>query len=240
MVASLQVPHWLAADGRWVRPGGPETVLIPLGARMAGSTGMAVARIAQVEHARRVAHGLTAVTDLGVLDTCLSLPRDLPVDLGDLPPWQRAVVERAAVGVLNSHGGKVTRALDRPARVDAVFVEGRGWAPVLRRASRFLPVATTIACFQGRPRDLENRLWEAQLAGIGVWVREGDEVSEVLTPMPFEPGTFKAAGWRFEEHAYQGWLRQTSQSGARGVQAGHRSRPTSAASDQHQLKLPTG
>ena len=52
------------------------------------------------------------------------------------------------------------------------------------------------------PARLAERLCEADAAGVGVVVAG----EELVVPAPPEHGPFKAARWRFEEHAFGGWL----------------------------------
>jgi hypothetical protein len=188
----------------------------------------AVVRIDVDEHARRRATGVAAVTNLPLLRTLLTLPAHEPVRRADLSDRQRALVDQAGAGVTEVTPESVTRRLLPPVAVPLVVVrERRGWRPSLVKASRFSSLLPTVILLDREPQDWSERAWEADLAGVGVLVRRGANVTTLLAPRAGHPPmTVRAARWRFLERAYLTWLTGSRlRSAAPFDHAGHRVRP---------------
>lgn len=208
-------------------------VWVPSGARLSGARADAAIEVDQVEHERRLAHGLGAVTDLALLETFMSLPHELPVPMGRLDASQVDRLARAPRGCCtvesSGSGDELVRLLQRPCSVQLVVVRGRGRAP-LEVAARFTSAAPVVLQIPPGVEVESSTLWEAQLIGVGVWQDEGESQRELLPPERPPAGVFKAARWRFEEMAYRGWL-----TGPRPARPGRRSAAGPAAADSSAL-----
>ncbi|SLH37960.1 hypothetical protein [Mycobacteroides abscessus] len=95
--------------------------------------------------------------------------------------------------------------------VAAAIVEGTGWRNATRKASRFGPFCQQMALFPKPPRGFASVAWEASIAGIGVWVRDGEDVTEAVRAQPYVRRFWKTAGWEFQETAYRTHLKAVSQ-----------------------------
>jgi hypothetical protein len=201
------------------------------GARLSGERADALVQLNWAEHERRLTSGLGALTDLTLLRLCMDLPLDAAVRWRDLPHEAAAVLRRARHGVVECTDEAVTR------RVSGV---GTGWTALLNRAAAFAGVAQRVIVLKRVPRDLSQRLWEAQVQGVGVWIDDGGPVVEVLPPEVFVPRLIKPARWRFQENAYASWLRSTGQTALTGAPRGHQAPPAVAASGRLSHPLPLG
>lgn len=224
-----------------IRPGdlsAASLLAVPEGGRLSGSRGDALVVLDRHEHSRRQRCGLGAVTDLTLLDSLLNLPLGVPVPLDALTPRERERLSRAPEGVATHSADGVRRLVTTPAEVQAVLVHGRGWDTVLRHASTFRRAAQSIAVFPAAPRQLGQRLWEAQVEGVGVWVQDGDTLIEILPPAISDPCRVKPAWWRFHEAAYAAWLTATYQPESSNDPVGRRVQRAGAASCPLQVSLP--
>lgn len=177
------------------------------GARSAGSVADALAMHDTTEQARRREFALGAVQSLALLDALLNLPLRVPTHRDDLAPYARELLWRAPAGAVELDGAWVSRLLTPPLTVVAAVVRTRTWRRAIQRAGRFAPFAQQIMVFDRVPAP--ELTWEANAAGIGVWVEVDGETREVCRPEPFARRYWKAAGWRFTEHAYAMWLTST-------------------------------
>lgn len=225
-----------------VRPAdltGPGWALIDNGAVTAGGCGDALVLLNHDEIARRAEHGLGAVTNYALLGALLNLPLDTPVRMRTLSVHDMVILGEAPPGVIDvDEAGWVTRRLAAPLTVAAAIVEGTGWRNITRRAARFLPFCQQIALFPCVPRGFSSVAWEASFAGIGVWIRDGEDITETVCARPYVRRFWKTAGWEFQEIAYREHLKATRPAVLSGGLEGRRSRTTRAASDPHQLSLP--
>jgi hypothetical protein len=203
--------------------------LVCRGAQAAGSTAEAIVLVDDHEHGRRVHAGLGAVTSLGLLDVLLDFPLHAPVRMCDVGPRGQATVRLAPSGVFECDDASVTRVLSPPTTVIAALLLGTSWRRMMAEASSFAPFCQQIMLFERAPRALGSLIWEAQVAGIGVWIRDGDHVVEVLHPRIFRRRRWKAAGWRFQERAYAAWLRPKTHSASWYADTDHPSRTDSGA-----------
>lgn len=202
----MQTSRVLPTPGSWSPI---DTVLVPGGARLSGAVATAMVVVDAVEHARRSAWGLGAITSLPLLDALMCLPQGVPVAVADVSTETAAVLRAGPDGCaewLPGDAPTVRRLVAPAADVSMVVVESGRWADALGRAAVFAPVAPRVVLIE-RGRVVESRLWEADAAGVGVWARDPDgTVAEVVAPAPFVRRYFKPAGWRFRERAYGAWL----------------------------------
>ena len=173
-------------------------------ARVSGGTGDALVELHEAEHQRRLAVGLCAVTDLGLLDRLLALPPGELVRWDDLNPDDGRRFRAAPEGVVECTSPGVRRVLTYPVSVPMVLVRSRSWRRGLQRASAFEPFAQRVLLLEGADRDLYQLTWEADVLGVGVWIHDGRALQEVVAPAPWRQLYVKAAAWRFRERAYQG------------------------------------
>lgn len=184
------------------------------GARVTGAVADAVVAINAHEHQRRVGFGLHGVEHLGLLDALMCLPVGAAVPVADLSPVALAHLRASPPGCVNwlDGGSQVRRLLVSAAAIDLVVVRTAHWRAGLYRAEPFEPFATRVVLLQRPPRTLVDIAWEADAAGVGLWVRQPDaQIDEIVAPAPFVRRYVKPAGWRFAERAYAAWVNATDQ-----------------------------
>jgi hypothetical protein len=206
------------------------------GAVTVGATGDAVVTCDYMEQARRRLVGLGAVTSLWLLDAVMTLPAGVPVRVADLSEDVRISVNAAPRGVVAIDGGWVTRLLSPPLTVVGAVVCGTGWRRPLQQAGRFTPFAQRLLVLEKTPPS--GRIWEAQVAGVGVWISRNGQLTEMCPPEPFKQRYWKAAGWRFAERAYAASLRASPPPEWSPASGDRPVRTSAARSDQRQLALP--
>lgn len=222
-------PGYLSDDG-WV--------LVGNGAVTAGARGNALVMLNHDEITRRAEHGLGAITNYVLLGALLNLPLDTPVRMCALSVQDMITLGDAPAGVIDvDEAGWVTRRLAAPLTVAAAVVEGTGWRNLMRRAARFTPFCQQIALFPRPPRRFASLAWEASFDGIGVWIRDGEEITQAVCAKPYVRKFWKRAGWEFQEIAYREYLRATHPASLSSVPEGRRARTTPAECDQRQLSL---
>jgi hypothetical protein len=173
-----------------------------VGLRLLDHVVVAVVRLAEDEHRRRIQAGVEAIRDRNLLATLLKIPADIPIRADSLSRYDREVLCRAPAGVAEFLGATVTRLLTPPVRVESVFVPGRQWKTGLRSASRFAPYSERTLVLRRLPGDADDLALEASYFGIGVAVHERGRIKSVLDPAPFRPFRFTAASWTFLENVY--------------------------------------
>jgi hypothetical protein len=225
----------------WNFPLSPDTLIagsvevVAGGARAAGTAADALVTWDHTEQARRHQAGLGAVTSLWLLDSVMNLPLGSPTRASDLSETTWDDLRRAPAGVVEIEDAWVTRLLTPPLTVVAAAVGGNGWRRPLQRVGRFAPFAQRLLILDTVPPP--RLIWEAEVAGVGVWVIENSYLIEACTPEPFNRRYWKPAGWRFAEHAYAAWLSARHLSESSPASAGHQARTAFARSDQHQPEL---
>ncbi len=228
----------------WRRPITPDDLrggeldLVGGGAQAAGATADALALIDHGEHARRARAGLAAVTSLRLLDAVLNFPLHVPVHMCDLGPDSEAVTRHAPDGIFHRESTTVTRLLSPSVTVVAALVTGMSWRRMMARVVSFAPFCQQVMLLERAPGALGSLVWEAQLAGVAIWVRDGAEIVEVLRPPVFQRRRWKPAGWRFQEQAYATWLRSTRRSVSYCASVDRPSRTGSGGSDLLEPGLP--
>lgn len=185
----------------------PQLAVIERGARVAGAWADALVMFDESEVSRRAGVGLGAVTSLPLLDALMMLPQAAHVRVCDLAPHSLAQLRSAPAGSVQWDGGWVLRLVTPPLTVVAAVVRGHGWRRPVSQVAHFANFAQQVVVLPRPPRAGSSVLWEAQLAGIGVWVCPGPgEVSELVAPAPFRRRYFKPATWRFTERALRAAL----------------------------------
>lgn len=79
--------------------------------------------------------------------------------------------------------------------------------------------------------DFDSLRWQADLIGVGVWMRTGADFEQIVAPAPFVRRYWKPAAWRFIEHAYKAWLISTTPTGSFAFPTGHRAHAEAATPD---------
>lgn len=194
------------------------TAAIEGAARVAGGVADAVLAVDAVEAARRRDVGTGGVGDLALLDTLMCLPVGCPVATDDLTALSRARLRAAPPGCVEwlDEAAVVVRWLVPAVNVELVVVRSATWRAGLLRASAFEPFATRVVLLDRPPRALHQAAWEADAAGVGLWLSTAGtatgceaetlgEVQQVVAPAPFVRRYVKPAGWRFTERAYAAW-----------------------------------
>ena len=163
-------------------------------------------------HARRAAFGLGGVDELGLLAALMCLPACAPIPVGDFGEVALWHLRRAAPGCVEWLPDRQLRRVLVPAcTVDFVVVRSATWRSGLRRAAEFEPFATRIVQLTRRPRQHADIEWEADAAGIGVWLPQPEgQLVELVAPTPYVQHYVRPAGWRFTERAYAAWLNASS------------------------------
>lgn len=225
-------PADIGAGGPWVR--------VPGGARAADSRADALVRLDDAELARRARYRLGAVTSsTALLDALLTLPVDTPVRMCDVEPDTAWSLKRAPEGVADFDGPDwVIRRLTPPLTVGAAITHGRQWGAALGRVGIFVGYCQAIAVFKKPPKDFGSYAWEATFSGIGVWVGDGDQALEAVTPQPHVCLRWEYSGWLFLEKAFSAYLDSTRPEGWSNDLEGRRSRTAYAASCQPELPYP--
>ena len=211
--------------------------VIAAGAVTAGAVGDAVVACDYAEQARRQDAGLGAVTSVWLLDAVMTLPAGVPVRVADLSEEVWACVSAAPKGVVVIDGGWVTRLLSPPLTVVGAVVSGTGWRRSLQRAGRFTPFAQRLLVLEKTPPS--EMIWEAQIAGVGVWTFKDARLEEICPPVPFRQLYWKPAGWGFAERAYAASLRSSHLPEWLSACAGRPARTADAGSSPHQLSMPS-
>lgn len=185
----------------------PQLTVVERGARVAGACADALVLFDEAEVDRRIRAGLGAVTSLPLLDALMTLPQDAHVHACDLESRTLAELRSAPAGCVRWDGDWVLRLMAPPLTVVAAVVIGHGWRRPVSQVAHFANFAQQIVILPRAPRAGASVLWEAELAGIGVWVcPEPGELHELVAPAPFRRSYFKPATWRFTERALRAYL----------------------------------
>lgn len=214
--------------------------LVPGGASMSGTRADALLAPDTAEHQRRVGAGVGAVRSLGLLDALMGLPIGHPVSGRSLTERERHFLESAPDGVCDVYGSAIVRLLRQPAEVHAVLVSGGRWRSLIQRAARFAGVSQRIIVLRQMPRDPNALLWEADIEAAGVWVRREDHYVELRAPDVHVPKLIKPARWRFQENAYDAWIKPRRPGGSHVDDAHHRVRQATAENYRQQTSLRPG
>lgn len=185
----------------------PALTVVERAARVAGACADALVLFDEEELRRRTRAGLGAVTSLPLLDALMTLPQDAHVHAGDLESRTLAELRSAPAGCVQWDGDWVLRLMTPPLTVVAAVVRGHGWRRPISQVAHFSNFAQQIVILPRPPRAGTSVLWEAELAGIGVWVCPSPgELHELVAPAPFRRSYFKPATWRFTERALHAYL----------------------------------
>jgi hypothetical protein len=155
-----------------------------------------------LEHERRQAAGLGALTSRPALRVLCTLPAGERVRVADLtPPELRQIAALPPGAVDRDHGG-VTRCAVPVVSLRCVVVIDRNWHRGLDRASTFAPFTSRILALPTAPRSLEPLVLEANFYGIGVVVTSPARTAVVAAPAAFRPSVLGPVAWRLREEAY--------------------------------------
>lgn len=229
----------------WSRPltptdlGSRAVTVVQGGASAAGGHADALVVADTSEQERRVACGLGDVTSLGLLDAVMNLPLCTPVRTRDVSVEALARLAAAPEGIVRHEDGWVTRLLTPPLTVVAAIVRGTGWRRPAGRVGCFAPFTQQIVILDRAPTRGSAVIWEAQLAGIGVWIFAGGQVTELVPPEPFARRFWKPAGWRFAERAYRTQLISSGRRALSPASADRRSHTDTAVCSPLQPALPS-
>ncbi|SMD27627.1 hypothetical protein [Kibdelosporangium aridum] len=155
------------------------------------------------EHARRVAAGVGAVTQRGVLDALMGLPVGLPVAVHDLSERERHLLQRVPHGVVDYDGRNVVRRAVAPLSVRFAMVTARSWREGLRKAGQFAPFCARAMLLPATPSDVDDACAQASFYGVGVCVFESGRLRMLVDPQPYVRHQHSAAQWRFAEEVYR-------------------------------------
>jgi hypothetical protein len=185
------------------------TCVLASAARLDGRRADAAFSVDTAEHARRLRLGVGALLDCASLETMGNLPVDEPVPLMALAAWERenlCLLE----GSVTVDRELITRNVRPVVELHAVTAAGPQLRPLIHRLAPFLRATQCIAVLQARPRKLDDQPWEADAAGIGVWLGVDDTV-ELVKPDVYRPAAMTAGRWMFSEMIYDTWLNATHQ-----------------------------
>lgn len=176
------------------------------GVRFAGELVCTAVRPDADEIDRRRSHGLSAITDIDLVEALASLPLHHPIPWDQIDPIARAVLDVASPGVLVATEDDVERVCRPPLSVSCVLVAGRNWASGLSSASLFAPDAARALVLDRLPRRPERLIELASRSGVGVIVAQGEW--RVVVP-PGRSGLRRPGPrhWRFLETVYAEWLK---------------------------------
>jgi hypothetical protein len=160
------------------------------------------------EHERRVALGMTAITD----PVLLGLLQDMPVGHPTPDPIAWAETSRLPAGVVarGDDGCTVTRLLKPVLTVHDVIVSAppRCGLRAVQDASLFASYAQRWVALPAEPP--EAVLLEAKLCGVGMVDLKGQVI---LSPEPPQCPAADGWAWLLGEKAYRRWLAEHSQGG---------------------------
>lgn len=177
-------------------------------ARMLNWSADAVMYRNDAEHERRTRCGVGEVTSWEILDAMMCLPHLEPVAIADLSARATRAICCAPAGCVEQIGDCHVRRLLRPAvTVAAIVVRGSRWGASLSRAAMFSSLAPTIVALENAPAQLAEVAAEADLAGVGLLIRDNGEIRQVVPPAPYRLQHASAMQWCFKERAYGVWLR---------------------------------
>lgn len=197
------------------------TYLLAGAAKLDGRRADAVFTINAAEHARRLQLCVGAFLDCAALETMGNLPVDVPVPLTALAAWERENLRILPKGSATSDRGLITRNVRPVVELHAVTAAGPLLRPLIRRLTPFLRATQCVAVLRARPRNLDDQLWEADAAGIGVWLG-GDDPIVLVKPDVYRPAAMTAGRWLFSEMIYDAWLNATHPTGRSSGPADHR------------------
>ncbi|WP_042401601.1 hypothetical protein [Streptacidiphilus carbonis] len=159
-------------------------------------------RVDEPEHERRTRSSAASLDDRDALDTLLTLPVGLPVQLASLDRYERAAVRALPAGAVTLESRSVVRQAVRPLRLELAVVRATGWRSGLDLAGRFAPFCARAMLLDRRPARLDEALTEASFYGVGVLAGTGEQMDLLLEPRVYRPERHTSAAWRFVEELY--------------------------------------
>jgi hypothetical protein len=153
--------------------------------------------------ARRRACRVAALTEPDVLNALMGLPVGLAVARTGLTDTERALVDRAPVGVVERLGGQVIRRAVAPVSVHLAVVAAGDWRTGLRRAGRYAPFCARAMLLPTRPADWDHAQMQASYFGIGMYVFVKQQLQMLVEPRPYVRQRHTPAQWWFAEETYR-------------------------------------
>jgi hypothetical protein len=160
-------------------------------------------RLDHIEHERRVAAGAGWLDDFRPLEMLMSLPVGERIPRASLGAELRPEVRRLPKGCAEINGQSITRLAVRPLRVDLIAARAKTFRVGLHAASQFAPFSRRAMLLPKAPRNLDEKLLEADFWGVGVLVEDGDGVRVLVKPDEYKPLRYTTAAWRFVEQVYR-------------------------------------
>lgn len=134
----------------------------------------------------------------------MNLPVGETVLRSSLSPEMRPEIRRLPVGAAAVDRASVTRLAVRPLRVDLIVAHATTFRRGLNAASQFAPFSRRAMLLEKEPRNLDEKLFEADFYGVGVIVPDGnDGVRMLLEPAQWRAIRHTTAGWCFAEEVYR-------------------------------------
>ena len=161
-------------------------------------------RLDRAEHDRRTAAQAGRLDDFRPLETLMNLPVGHPVPRSSLSPALRPEIRRLPKGAAAVDRLTVTRLAVRPLRVNLVVAHATSFRRGLDAASQFAPFSRRAMLLERVPRNMDEKLFEADFYGVGVLVSDkNDGVRMLLEPAQWRAIRHTTAGWRFAEEVYR-------------------------------------
>ena len=160
-----------------------------------------VYRLDAVEHARRCAIGLRAVTRIDWLDCLLHMPVGQPMHPDALTAGECQIIRQLPRGCVRASGVQLIREIVRPVAVDAALIVRSDWRAGMFDAGSFSSYCTRIVAVAGIP-DKQAEV-EADYYGIGLIINAAVSPEVVVPPQRFSAAVHSAAGWSFAERTYR-------------------------------------
>lgn len=142
------------------------------------------------------------------VETMWNLPADEPVPLTTLAAWERGNLCILPEGSVTRGPEVIIRNARPVVELHAATATGPQLRPLIRRLAPFLRATQCIGILQARERRLDDQLWEADAAGIGVWLGVDNPV-ELVKPDVYRPEALTSGRWAFGEMIYDAWLNTT-------------------------------
>jgi len=183
--------------------------LLPAGCKMAplrlcAADCLVFHRLDHVEHERRVTAGAGWLDDFRPLEMLMNLPVSERIPRASLGVELRPEIRRLPKGCADIDPQSVTRLAVRPLRVDLIVARAKTFRVGLHAASQFAPFSRRAMLLPKPPRNLDEKLLEADFWGVGVLVEDGDGVRMLVKPGEYRVLRPTTAAWRFAEQVY--WL----------------------------------
>jgi hypothetical protein len=160
-------------------------------------------REAPGEADRRRLAGQPAILHRAVLEALMGLPVGMPVPSDALSPADQHLIRQAPRGAVDEQDGRFVRRAVAPVSVRLALVEAGSWQQGVSDACRFAPFSSRAAVLPAVPADVDTACAQAEFYGVGLYVRSGTSVRELLAPEVYVRRRHTSAQWRFAEDVYR-------------------------------------